>query len=154
MKAFLSCLFVLWLAVAASAAVFSLQATVTVNPEPIGLDVEVDILTQRVYAGEDLLFLVELSKEGSEEITVDLKYEIVKRRGWREEIIASETDSMQLVDYAVKQASIQAPADAKPGTYKLRVTASYFNQSDVDEDSFKIKKGRRYWWNWFFPFLK
>ena len=117
-----------------------MQATVTVNPLPLNLDVNVTVLTDEVLVGSDLNFLVELSKDVGDEITVDLLYEVVKPKGKNEEIVLTQADSMQLTDFNSIQKSLFIPAEIKPGKYSLRVTATYFNQSDFDKGAFKIAK--------------
>lgn len=119
---------------------FSMQATVTVNPLPLDLDVNVTVLTDEVQGGSDLNFLVELSKKPGNEITVDLLYEVVKPKGKKEEIVLTQADSMQLTDFNSFQKSLFIPTEIKPGKYSLRVTATYFNQSDFDEEAVKIAK--------------
>ena len=116
----------------------SLQATVTVNPPPLNLDVDVSVLTPKVKAGDDLNFLVELSKVPGDEITVGLLYEVVKTKGKGEEIVLSANDSMQLSDSNSIQKSLLIPSKTKAGYYALRVTATYFNQSDSDEGEFRV----------------
>ena len=119
---------------------FSMQATVTVNPIQLNLDVNVTVLTPEVQGGNDLNFLVELSKDAGDEITVDLLYEIVKPKGKKEEIVLTQADSKQLTDFNSIQKSLFIPAEIKPGKYSLRVTATYFNQSDSDKGAIKIAK--------------
>lgn len=129
--------FILFLSFA-SAEEFSLNASVTVNPSPIYLDLEIEILTEKVEQGKNLLFLIELSKEGSEEVVIDLKYEILRKGN--QEVILTQNDFIELTDYNSKQASILIPSDFKPGKYELRVTATYFSESDVESDEFLVKK--------------
>ncbi|MEW6295191.1 MAG: hypothetical protein AB1467_02745 [Candidatus Diapherotrites archaeon] len=127
----------------------SLQATVTVNPPPMNLDVEIDVMPESIEVGEDLIFLLLLQKDGEEEITVDLKYEVLRKKGkGKEEVILTEYASANLKNYLEKTASIHIPSTINPGKYYLKVTASYFNQSDSDEASFKIKSKNYHWFLW------
>jgi len=126
--------------------VFSLEAnllaTVTVNPPPLNLNVNATVLDDVVLTGNNLNFLINLSKDSGDEITVDLLYEVIKKRGRNEEIILSQSDSITLTDSNSSQKTLFVPLDTKPGKYNLRVTATYFNQSDFDEDQFRVKKSR------------
>ena len=125
---------------AAGAVEMGLLASVTVNPSPLHLQVEVEVLTPAVQQGENLLFQVALSKDGGNEISVDLLYEVLQKKGKKEEVLLSEQDSMMLTDANASVKELLIPSDAKSGKYDLRVTARHFNQTAMDEDSFMIQK--------------
>lgn len=143
-------LFLLYILASAHAVEFSLEATVIINPPPLNLDVNVEVLTETVYVGEELLFRVDLAKQGTEEITVDLNYQIFKNK----KLILTKQDSMDLIDFNSKEVAILIPADTKPGRYTLIVTATYFNQSDSDEDKFIVRKQPKDSYQRFFGFFE
>lgn len=91
------------------------------------LDLKLEPVRTEVKAGEEVLFIKEMSNLGSSKrYDVILNVEIIdavtfKRVSYNAETIAIETSS-------TSQSRLQIPKDAKPGDYLLRVTAEYNNQ--------------------------
>ena len=118
----------------------STLATVEVNPI-YDLNIDIDILNQKISPGKNLSVLIDLKKTDltsiSEEISVDLNYEIIKGR---KIIEIGFIKTISITDEKMEVVEISISPDLK-GKYILKITASNpQSHSDEDSETFIIRK--------------
>lgn len=123
---------------------FSIIASVTINPI-YDLDLEIEIINEKVTGGDDLNVSVILEKNDliniAGEITIDLNYEIVKAKKFV--IKQGYADSIDITDHAEKIIQIST-IGINPGKYTLRMNATHAQAySSQDEDKFVVKRARK-----------
>ena len=128
---------------------FNSQASVTVNPI-YSLDIEIDIQNKRIlfYGGNIIDVDVEVGKTDltniSEEIEVDLYYELKKRWFWGTVLVSSgPLDSMLVQDYNMTNYDIVFPFNTGTGIMTLTIEASHpQSRGDYDSDIFFRMRSR------------
>jgi len=118
-------------------------ATVTVKPA-YDLSIDIDILDGVVLQGEDLSVFIELNKANlggiSEEISVDLNYEIIK--GNR----VVESGFLQTVNLLnVGEITVEVPisSDLRGGHILKIIASNPQSNSGEDEDRFRVRRSFR-----------
>lgn len=125
--------------VSAKAVEYSLLAVVTINPI-YDLKLEVDVITEHVVAGNDIIAEVKLEKIGpADRITVDLDYSILNMR--KQVKATGYVGTINVINEAEKNVTVPIPSDFKPGRYILNITASHPQARDAsDYDYFFVSK--------------
>ena len=121
----------------------STLATVEVKPA-YGLDIDIEILNDKVVVGENLSVFIELRKIDlisiSEEISVDLNYEITKKGKKAKTIKSGFLKTVDITDEKVEIVEIPVSSDLK-GKYILKIIASNpQSYSDEDSETFVVRK--------------
>ena len=125
----------------------STLATVEVKPA-YDLSIDINILNNRLSFGENLSVLINLTKTDltsiSEEISVDLNYEIFKN-GKKMEIIESGfLKTVDITNESVEAVEIPISPDLK-GIHILKIIASNpQSHSDENSETFVIRKKTRF----------
>lgn len=122
----------------------SLLATVSINPI-YDLSLEIEVITERVLAGDNISVSVGLEKEDlsefgkGKEITVDLTYQILRPR--KKLVDSGYAGEIKVKEYNETTIQIPVPTEAKPGRYILKMTASNPQAiSSSDSDDFTVVK--------------
>ena len=121
----------------------STLATVEVNPA-YDLFIDINILNNKLSSGENLSVFISLEKTDltiiSEEISVDLNYEITKK-GKKSKIVKSGSlKSTSITDNKTETVEIPISSDLK-GRYILKIIASNpQSNSDEDSETFVVRK--------------
>ena len=114
----------------------STLATVEVKPA-YDLDIDIDILNNKLSFGENLSVSINLKKIDlasiAGEISVDLNYEITKKGEKREIVEGGFLKTVDITNESVETVEIPVSSDFK-GNYILKIIASN-PQSNPDEDS-------------------
>ena len=123
----------------------STMASVEVNPA-YDLDINIEILNDKVVVGENLSVFVELKKTDltniAEEISVDLNYEITKNGAKKEIIESGFLKTIDITDEKTEIVEIQVSSDLK-GKYILKIIASNPQSfSEEDSETFVVMKKR------------
>ena len=121
----------------------STLATVSVNPI-YDLDIEIDILNNKLSSGENLRVSINLTKTDltgiSEEISVDLDYEIARRGKKGKTIESGFLKNVSITDEETETVEIMISPDLK-GRYILKIIASNpQSNSDEDSETFVVRK--------------
>lgn len=124
---------------AASFQQFGVPVTVTINPI-YNLILEVDVITEHVAAGGNLIVLVKLNKTGPANwITVDLDYSILNMK--KQVVATGDAGTIDVIDETEKNVTIPLPSYFTPGRYILNITASHPQAKEVsDYDYFWVSK--------------
>lgn len=97
-------------------------------PEQL-LDLSLEPVETTVTAGSDAVFISEVSNMGSSNrYDIYLKYEVINSQS---QIVTSKQETRAVETIGSKQARIQIPDDARPGSYTLRAIATYNDQRAV-----------------------
>jgi hypothetical protein len=124
---------------------YNIPVSVTVLPI-YELSIDIDILNNKLSSGENLSVFIELEKTDltnmAGEISVDLNYEIIKKKRKKFEIIARGYAGSLIVDDESNQTiQIPTPSDAHSGKYILKIIASNpQSYSDEDSETFVVRK--------------
>jgi len=125
----------------------STLATVKVKPA-YGLVIDIEILDGKISSGENLNVLINLTKTNlisiSEEISVDLNYEIVRKGKKSETIESGILKTVNIADKKTEVVEILISSDLK-GRHILKIIASN-PQSNSDENSktFVVRKKTKF----------
>lgn len=108
------------------------------------LDIEIDILNEKVLAGQNLSVFIELEKTDladiSDEILVDLDYEIFKKKKKRKIVESGFLKTINITNEKQEIIEIPISSDLK-GKYALKIIASNPQSfSDEDKDKFKVRR--------------
>ena len=121
----------------------STLATVEVKPA-YGLTIDIEIFDDKISGGENLSVLINLKKTNlisiSEEISVDLNYEITKKGKKREIVGNGVLKTVNITNNRTETVEISISSDLK-GRHILKIIASNpQSHSDEDSETFLVKK--------------
>jgi len=121
----------------------STLATVEVN-SIYELNVDIEILKDKIFRGENLSVFIVLEKTDltdiSEEISVDLNYEIIKKGKKSKPIESGFLKTVNITDNRTETVEILISSDLK-GRHILKIIASNpQSHSDEDSETFVAKK--------------
>jgi len=101
------------------------------------LDLNLEPVSTRVAAGEDIVFLKELSNLGSSKsYDVVIKQEIIDKTTLK--TIAEKTETRAIETFGSTQTKMTVPKDATPGDYTIRVIVEYDDKKAVATLPIKI----------------
>jgi len=120
-----------------------------VNVNPIyNLSLDIDILNNKLSSGENLSVLINLKKTDlisiSEEISVDLNYEIARNGEKRKIIESGFLKTVNITDEKTEVVEILISSDLK-GKYILKIIASNpQSHSSEGKDKFTVRKRMKF----------
>lgn len=101
---------------------FILDQNAPKNPAQL-LDLNLEPVTTTIKAGEDIVFLKEVTSMGSQErFDVVLTTELISRQG---KVVTSKVETRGIETIGSTQTRLEAPSTTQPGEYVLRTIATY-----------------------------